>query len=619
MTTSLVHRGPDDEGVEGDGDLWLGFRRLAIQDLTQAGHQPMTSHDARRLLVFNGEIYNHLELRRRLEARGPIAWRGRSDSETLLEAIGAWGLKAALQAADGMFALAVWDRQTRTLRLARDAFGEKPLCYALGAGRFAFASEVRALEAGSLAAGEGLDQTAVGLFLQRGYVPAPLSIWRAVRKLAPGAMLSVGEDLQPREEPWFDFAGLVERSRGAPFANEAEAVEALDELLGRVVASRMLSDAPLGAFLSGGVDSSLVTAKMQAAAGSRPVRTFTLGFERPEFDESPYARDVAAFLGAAHTELIATESDARALAPRLGALYDEPFADPSQIPTLMVSEMARREVTVCLTGDGGDEMFGGYSRYAGVPRLWGALRRLPGRRLAASAIEAAPLGLLDAAGAALGPTARRYAAKGGMGSTLRQVAGWLDAPSQAALYDRTMSLWSSPGSVMLGGGGATPAPAAPPAGLDPVEAMIWRDTLDYLPGDILCKVDRASMAHSLETRAPFLAPTVAALAWRLPTAMKVSGERTKRALRAVLDRHVPARLTDRPKRGFTPPIHDWLVGPLNGWARDLTSPQRLRRQGLLADGPIEKLWARALAGDVSVAPRLWAVASLESWLAEREM
>jgi asparagine synthase (glutamine-hydrolysing) len=617
MTASLVHRGPDDVDVVADGDVCFGFRRLAIQDLTPAGRQPMRSHDGRLLLVFNGEIYNHLELRSRLEAGGPIAWRGRSDSETLLEAIGAWGLRAALQAADGMFALAVWDRESRTLQLARDAFGEKPLCYAAGGERFAFASEVRALEAGGLAAADGLDHGAVGAFLRYGYVPAPQSIWRAVRKLAPGAMLTVGLDLQPREETWFDLAGLIERSRSDPFTDEAQAADALDALLSGVVASRMLSDAPLGAFLSGGVDSSLVTAKMQAAAGARPVRTFTLGFERPEFDEAPYARDVAHWLGTAHTELIATEADARALAPRLGELYDEPFADPSQIPTLMVSQLARREVTVCLTGDGGDEMFGGYSRYAGAPRLWRALRHVPGRGAIASAMQAAPLRLLDAAGAALGPVARRYAAKGGMGSTLRQVGQWIDAPSQEALYDRTLSLWMSPQQLIAADASGWRAPGRTPQGLDPTEAMIWRDTVDYLPGDILCKVDRASMAHSLETRAPFLAPSVAALAWRLPTAMKVRGERTKHLLREVLDRHVPQRLTDRPKRGFTPPIHDWLTGPLHQWARDLTAPERLQRQGLLQSAPVEALWRRALAGDASVAPRLWAVATVQGWLVHR--
>jgi asparagine synthase (glutamine-hydrolysing) len=616
MLDALRRRGPDDEGVWRDDGVCLGHRRLSIIDTSQAGHQPMLSACGRYAIVVNGEIYNFRQLRAELDACGNIAWRGHSDIEVLVETIARFGLEPALRRAKGMFAFGLWDRQARTLHLARDRLGEKPLYFAqLGTG-LAFASELTALEQ-LPGLSSDLSPDALAAFFRFGYVPAPMSIYSAAHKLEPGALLTWREGEPPSQSYYWQVADAVRAGRGERLTDCEDALERLDQTLREVVARQMISDVPLGAFLSGGIDSSLVTAIMQSQSPT-PIRTFTLGFDSAEFDEAEHARAVARHIGTDHTEHRVTVADAQAVAPMLGTIYDEPFADSSQIPTFMISRMARRDVTVCLTGDGGDEMFGGYVRYPGVIRLWNAMARIPAKGVAASALQALPLPFVDRAAGWLGPLARQYAAKGAVGPSLRKAARWLRAPSREALFESTMTLWPQP-HALLGGssdGGSAWRPEAPEFDNE-IEPMLWRDTVDYLPGDILCKVDRAAMANSLETRVPFLDVDVVDLAWRAPPSMKVRGQETKLLLRKLLSRYVPPELTERPKVGFTVPLHEWLTGGLRAWAGDLLAPSRLRRQGVLAPAPVEAAWRALAAGDSSLAPQLWSVLMFQTWMEAR--
>ncbi len=616
MLGRLRHRGPDDEGAWREEGVWLGHRRLSIIDLSQAGHQPMISADGRWVMTLNGEIYNYRSLRREVEACGAVAWRGAADSEVLLEAIAAFGFEAAIGKAIGMFALGAYDRQERRLWLARDRFGEKPLYYAAPGGGFAFASELTAL-----AAAPGLDlrlsQAALAVFFRYGYVPAPLSIYDGVSKLAPGCRLRWRLGEEPDIAPYWRLSDVVEAGRRDRLDDPAAAADELDRLLRLVVGEQMASDVPLGVFLSGGIDSSTIAAVMRQVAPG-PVKTFTIGFDSPRFNEAEHAAAVAAHLGTDHTEHYVSAADAQAIVPGLGATYDEPFADASQIPTLLLCAMARRHVTVCLTGDGGDEMFAGYVRYPGVPRLWNAVHHLPMRGCMARALAGAPLSVLEAGLGFLGPLARRYASRGRISASARQVSGWLDAASQEDLYERTMSAWNDPTALF-----AAPPPAAgpwrpaAPSFAGDLDAMQWRDGVDYLPGDILCKVDRAAMAVSLETRVPLLDPRIAELAWRVPPAMRLHDGVGKQILRRVLDRYVPRPLIDRPKVGFSVPLHDWLTGGLRDWAEDLNSPAKIVAQGLLDPKPIAALWKGYLAGDTSRDHKVWPVLMFQSWMAAR--
>jgi asparagine synthase (glutamine-hydrolysing) len=616
MLGAIGHRGPDDEGVWSEGGACLGHRRLSIIDLSAAGHQPMISSCGRYVLTFGGEIYNFASLRGEVEAARPIAWRGHSDTEVFLETIARLGIERALERAYGMFAFALWDRQEHTAYLARDRFGEKPLYYSTHGGGLIFASELTAMERAPGLPRE-LAGDALSLFFRYGYIPAPFSIYQAVSKLPPGCLLTWREGAKLDIATYFSVARLIEAGRADRLGDPNLAVEALDRLLREAVGEQMVADVPLGAFLSGGVDSSLVVAIMQAV-GKQPVRTFTMGFESPEFDEAPYALAVARHLGTDHTEHYVTQSDAQAIVPRLGELFDEPFADASQIPTFMISQMARRDVTVCLTGDGGDEMFGGYVRYVGAPRLWDAIRGLPLRGLASRALTALPLGLVNRGMSFLGPLARQYTARGALAPSLRRAAGWLAARDRDDLYERTMTAWSRPDRLLTQPSSTerTWRPSAPVFGSH-LERMLWRDAVDYLPGDILCKVDRAAMANSLETRAPMLDARIAAFAWRAPDSMKIHGSETKWLLRQVLDRYVPRRLIDRPKMGFSVPLHGWLTGDLREWAQSLLDPAVIARQGMLNAAVIAKVWRRYLAGDSSADHQVWSLLMFQSWMAAR--
>ena len=624
MADAVRHRGPDDAGVWCDPDtgLALGHRRLSILDLSPEGHQPMPSRDGRWVIAFNGEIYNFAALRAELEARG-VRFRGHSDTEVLVEGIASWGLVPTLQRAAGMFAIAVWDRAERTLHLARDRFGEKPLYYGRNGGHFLFGSELKALRAHPAWQGR-IDRGALTLYFRFNYVPAPFSIYEGIRKLLPGHVASVREGREPVVSPYWSLEDVARAGMADPLAGSDEELVALvEDRLRRTIAEEMVADVPLGALLSGGIDSSVVVALMQTQS-PRPIRTFTIGFHETDFNEATHAKAVAAHLGTDHTELYVAPAEAQAVIPRLPEIWDEPFGDSSQIPTFLVSELARRQVTVALSGDGGDEMFGGYNRYFLATRIWSMLGRVPAplRRQAAHAIRTLPPslwgGLIGTAQQLL-PRSRRVAHPG---DRMHKLADMLAVRSGGDMYRRLVSHWQEPDALVVGGHEPEPAWGerafgAMPGGL--LERMMYLDARTYLPDDIMVKVDRATMAVSLESRAPFLDHRVAELAWRLPAHMKVRGGLGKWVLRQVLYRHVPPSLVDRPKMGFGVPIDSWLRGPLREWAGDLLSSHRLAREGFLRAEPVERQWREHASGERNWQYPLWDVLMFQAWLEQQRV
>lgn len=616
MGDAIRHRGPDDSGVWHDEheQIALVHQRLSILDLSPAGHQPMASPSGRYVVAFNGEIYNHLALRRELEKRTPPAggWRGHSDTETLLAGIDAWGLESTLTRAVGMFALALWDRQARVLSLVRDRVGEKPLYFGWqGQGQrrvFLFGSELGALKAHPQFAAP-IDRGALALLMRHNYIAAPHSIHQGIAKLEPGTMLRVSLAAQePQVQRYWDFLATARAGRARPFAGSPEqAVDALEALMKEAIGQQMVADVPLGAFLSGGIDSSTVVALMQAQS-SRPVKTFTIGFHEEGYDEAVHAKAVAAHLGTDHTELYVTPEEAMAVIPRLPSLYSEPFADSSQIPTFLVSELARRHVTVTLSGDAGDELFGGYARYE-IARVWqhriGSMPA-PFRRQAAMGAGRTLAKLLDTwVHGSLGEK---------LGKGLAMVAS--DGPDE--LYRVLLSQVVNPCAwvrqVRVEPHTALTQSTAALAGLMPVERMMALDSVSYLPDDILVKVDRAAMGASLESRVPFLDHRVIEFAWQLPLDHKVRGGVTKWPLRQVLYRHVPQALIDRPKRGFAVPVHEWLRGPLRDWAEHLLSEQRLEAEGYFFPQPVRRAWAEHVEGKRNWSSPLWIVLMFQAWL-----
>ena len=636
MSDALRHRGPDASGVwlDSGAGVALGHRRLSILDLSPAGAQPMVSRCGRYVLTFNGEIYNHLALRAELE--GP--WRGHSDTETLLAAFSAWGLEATLSRTVGMFALGLWDREERTLYLARDRFGEKPLYYGWSGSAFLFGSELKALKAYPGFANP-LCREALAQYLRFVYVPAPFSIYRGIYKVEPGCVLALrvpipsaapARPLRPGEaygsvgvRRWWSLSELVASGAERMVVSEDAAREELELRLREAVRLQSLSDVPLGAFLSGGVDSSTIVALMQQQS-ARPVQTFTVGLEAMGMDESPYARAVARHLGTAHSEFRLTVADAQAVVPLLPAMYDEPFGDSSQIPTHLICVAARRAVTVALSGDAGDELFGGYNRYFWGPRVWSRLAWLPWplRRGMGSAITSLSVSRWDALGSVLRPLMPGPAGIAQLGDKAHKLAARLEqVRGLDDLYRSLITEW--PAGIVREQGEALRAEplilsdALPLAGVsDARERMMYWDSLSYLPDDILCKVDRAAMAVGLETRVPFLDHRVVEWAWRLPLSMKIRGNTGKWMLRQVLYRHVPKDLIERPKAGFAIPVGQWLRGPLRPWAEALLDEARLRREGYLDPIPIRAAWGQHLSGDRDWTPRLWAVLMFQSWLEE---
>ena len=613
MADTLVHRGPDDGGAWSDAEagLALGFRRLSIIDLSAAGHQPMLSASGRYAMSYNGEIYNAEDIRKQFGTSAPN-WRGHSDTEVMLEAFAQWGVERTLPQLVGMFATALWDRKERRLTLIRDRLGKKPLYWSWQDGCLLFGSELRALRAHPRFRGT-LDRGAIAAFLRHSYVPHPHTVYEEVRQLPPGSMLTLEPGKEPRISPYWTLAGVVQEAGADAFTgSDSEAVEALDATLGEAVRCRMVSDVPLGAFLSGGYDSSTVVALMQRHS-TRPVRTFSIGFHEKGYDESGHARAVARHLGTDHTELIVTPGEALDVVPRLADLYDEPFADSSQIPTFLVSKLARAHVTVALSGDGGDELFAGYNRYAQADlfRRYAVHVPRPARSLGAAAVRSVSPAVWDRAFA---PLPERYRPRL-VGDKLYKLADVV-AETGDGFYHKLTSLWHDPESVVIGA-------REPPtlitdgsvAGLVPdfVERMQYKDTLTYLPDDILTKVDRATMAVSLEARVPMLDQRVVSLAWRLPLSMRLRGQQSKWVLRQVLDRYVPRALVDRPKMGFGVPIDGWLRGPLRAWAEDLLSEASLRNGGVFEPAPVRTRWIEHLSGRRNWQHALWNVLMFEAW------
>ena len=627
MAQKLIHRGPDDGGVWADNHsgIVLAHRRLSIIELSDAGHQPMFSACGRYVIVFNGEIYNHLEIRKKLHSVKPseaISWRGQSDTETLLAAVSRWGLEKSLKEFVGMFAFALWDKHEKSLYLARDRIGEKPLYYGLHKGVFLFGSELKALRAYPGFLGE-VDRDVLRLYLQRNFVPAPYSIYQGIFKLPPASLLKitvadVARQQLPEPVSYWSLSQAASTGQNNLFqGSEDDAVLELERLLKQSISNQMIADVPLGAFLSGGIDSSAVVALMQAQS-AKPIRTFTIGFSESDYDESKHAKGVAAHIGTEHTELFVSPSQALEVIPRLATLYDEPFADVSQIPTFLVSELARQSVTVCLSGDGGDELFGGYNRHINGPALWRKFGWLPSsiRGGLSKLLTATPPSSWDSIfshTSAVLPRSWRYSSAG---DKIHKVAGMLSAGSPDEIYDNLISQWQMPEQIVSGPFQAhsTIRKSVCPAELADLEhRMMYMDTTTYLPDDILVKVDRAAMGVSLETRVPMLDHRVVEFAWSLPLEMKIKGNEGKWLLRRLLDRHVPRSLIERPKAGFGVPIDSWLRGPLRAWAEELLDNNKLIQQGFFDPAPIRIKWQEHLQGKRNWSHQLWGILMFQAW------
>jgi asparagine synthase (glutamine-hydrolysing) len=597
MSGTLRHRGPDDGGLWVDcaAGVVLTHRRLAIVDLSAGGHQPMMSQCRRYVITFNGEIYNFLDLRRELTKEGQ-SFSSTSDTEVLVNACASWGVERTLSLLNGMFSFALWDRENRTLTLARDRLGEKPLYYGWSRNTFLFGSELKALRSHPGFTGT-LDRDSLALFLRLGYIPAPHSIYQNISKLPPGHYLSVSA---PQDRavpaPYWCAKNVVERGAGDPFRGDfQEAANELDRMLRESIRLQMLADVPVGAFLSGGVDSSLIVALMQCQATSR-VKTFTVGFSEASHDETDYAAQIAQHLGTEHTQICMSPGEAQDTIPLMASIYDEPFADPSAIPTFLVSRLARQQVTVSLSGDAGDELFGGYREYLVGSRRWKVLRRL----LPVSAPIRQCVRALNAIA----------------GGRLLKVRQLMEVATPEALHHHQVSQWKSPTDLVPDAieqrTAFTDTALWADAATD-TERMMYMDLVNYLPEDILTKLDRAGMASSLEGRVPFLDYRLVEFAWRLPLDFKIHDGQGKRILRSILARYVPRHLFERPKMGFNVPLHQWLRGPLRPWVEELLDPVKLRQQGIFNPAPIRQAWTEHLSGKRNWAMKLWVILMFQTW------
>jgi asparagine synthase (glutamine-hydrolysing) len=621
MSNAVLHRGPDDVGHWFDASvgIGLGHRRLSIIDLSPLGHQPMMSGSGRYVIVYNGEVYNFKEIRVELEALGH-RFRGNADTEVIIEGVQAWGVENTAKRLIGMFAFTIWDRQTRTLSLVRDRLGIKPLYYGQVGRGFAFASELKSLFAIPEFDNQ-INRNALALFLRHGYVPAPYSIYKGIHKLLPGHVLTLQADessLRPLSVPFWNLDDVVTQGLYKPFqGTDEEASNELNALLSDAVGRRMVADVPLGAFLSGGIDSSATVALMQAQS-STPIKTFTIGFHESGYNEAEYAKTIARHLGTDHTELYVTPEEALQVIPRLPTLYDEPFADSSQIPTFLVSELARRYVTVSLSGDGGDEVFGGYTRYFLGQRVWNMLNLCPTTFRNWSADFLLRIGhqkngyIAEIINNWL-PVRYRLSHPADKISKLSDI---ISCATREELYLRLVSGWKQPDEIVINGKESPTLLSAPPRNFllqNFTQYMMYLDTLTYLPDDILVKVDRASMGVGLEARVPMLDHRVLEFAWRLPLHMKVRNGEGKWILRQILQRYVPKALIERPKMGFGVPIDSWLKGPLRDWAEHLLEDSRLRQEGFFSSPPIRSIWKDHLDGKVNGQAQLWYILMFQAW------
>jgi asparagine synthase (glutamine-hydrolysing) len=618
MGDAIKHRGPDDSGVWLDASSGIGLvhQRLSILDLSDNGHQPMNSSSGRYCIAFNGEIYNHLELREELAQQ---TWRGHSDTETILSGFDEWGILPTIKRAVGMFAFAVWDKKTRVLTLARDRLGEKPVYYGWhGHGKkssFIFGSELKALRQHPDFESV-VDRSSLSLYLRHSSVPSPYSIYKNTGKLCPGHVLCVSlENKKPKLIPYWSAVPIFESGVNNPRVNSKEelALE-LDSLLKKVIKQQMISDVPIGAFLSGGIDSSLIVALMQEHS-HRPIKTFSIGFNEDGYNEAIHAKAVSKYIGTEHTELYITPDEAMDAIPRLPELYDEPFSDSSQIPTILVSELAKQHVTVALTGDGGDELFCGYNRYKFANDLWGKLSRLPIPLRKSISV------LINTISAdrwtRLSKSVPRISQYDNFGDKLHKLGNVLHAQTLDELYLKLVSNCCDPDDLVLNGYEyPTLLTSNRPAlyNLNKIEQMMALDTITYLPDDILVKVDRAAMGVSLETRVPFLDHRVIEFAWTLPMTAKLSGHQSKWILRQVLNKYVPKNIVERPKMGFGVPLDGWLRGPLRDWAESLLNPARLRSDGYFNPAPIQQKWSEHISGERNWQYHLWDVLMFQAWL-----
>ncbi len=618
MANRMKHRGPDGFGawIDKSKTLVLAHRRLAIIDLSEAGYQPMVSPCKRFILTFNGEIYNHLELRKELETKGGnFNWQGSSDTETLLAALRHWGLEKTLKKLNGMFAFAMWDNIEKKLYIARDRMGEKPLYYGRNGGTFLFGSELKSFKTHPKWRSE-INRDALTLYMRLNYIPSPFSIYKGINKLPPAHFVVIknGGDTISKPKCYWNLKEIAEKGSANLKQNAEQSIDELNTLLSSSVKAQMQADVPLGVLLSGGYDSTLVAALMQTQS-NKPIKTFTIGFHEKSYNEAVHAKAIAKHLGTEHTELYINPKEALSVIPKLATIWDEPFADSSQIPTLLVSELARKYVTVSLTGDGGDELFCGYNRYTEGYQLWNKLHLLPSpiRNFLAASISMLPSNLLESSQKIL--PKRIQVSR--LIDRLPKLADVIRYGDEDSYYLNLISNWKNPEEIVING----KEPLAffknlkndfKLPGLQ--EKMMYLDSTSYLPDDILTKVDRASMAVSLESRVPILDHRVVEFAWKLPMSMKYKDGNSKWALREVLYRYVPRELMERPKMGFSIPIDEWLRGPLQKWAEELLSEKKLREDGFFDPVPIRKMWQEHLSGKGRWHNNLWNVLMFQEWL-----